>query len=443
MAQRPPRARLVKTEAPDVFVRPSEDRSLPEIPDNAPYCFRGSNILMLQGPVGPFFYRLAQDLRWAGAKVHKINFNGGDWFYFPFGATNFADPIETFPRFLQRICDEKRIDTIMLFGDCRRMHRIASDIAERQGITVYVFEEGYLRPDYITMEKHGVNGRSAMPRSPIYYLNTPPPEPHSPSPVGQTIWHATGWAFTYYFWAVALWPFFPKYQHHRPLSWFDGLRWVRGSARKFWYGWTERKAVDQLLDEDAAPFFLVPLQVHNDAQIGVHSLFDDIEEFVREVTHSFASHAPQNAKLVFKHHPMDRPYTDYSRLIRKLRKKTGLGERLVYVHDVHLPTLLNHAEAIITINSTTGLSAIHHGKPTLVLGEAVYRIDGLTANTSLDAFWTAYAAYPVHRELYLRFRQQLVYRTQLNGNFYRRLDIPGTATGIDWARPAPPQPRAD
>ena len=427
-------ARLVSDNRSNLPEQQDRSDDLPAIPDDAPYCFRERNILMLQGPVGPFFKRLATDLQWAGAKVHKVNFNGGDWFYYPTGATSFTDSMDNFPDFLNRICDEKRIDVIMLFGDCRTMHRTASEIAATLDIEVYVFEEGYIRPDYITMECHGVNGRSTMPRAGIFYLNAPAPEPVSTSTVGQSIWHATAWAFTYYFWAIILWPFFPRYRHHRPLSWFEGLAWVLGAARKYWYRWKNRPDVDRLLAENPPPFFLVPLQVHNDAQIGVHSKFDTVEQFIRYTVTSFATHAPDNALLVLKHHPMDRPYADYTRLIRGLREETELHDRLIYVHDPHLPALINNAKGLVTINSTTGMSAIHHGKPTLALGDAIYRIEGLTASVTLDEFWNRADEFPVHPDLYRNFRHQLIYRTQLNGNFYRRIKIPGTLAGIDWAR---------
>ena len=392
---------------------------------------------MLQGPVGPFFDLLAHDLRWAGANVHKVNFNGGDWFFFPRNATSFAGREKEFPAFLKRICDEKRVDTMMLFGDCRRMHRMAAELAEQRGIELLVFEEGYIRPDYITMERHAVNGGRAMPRSGIFYLNTAAPEPAAPAPVGQTIWHSIVLAFTYYFWAVALSPFFPRYRHHRPLSWFEGLLWVRGAARKYWYQLLNRKVVARLTAAEHAPFFLVPLQVHNDAQVAVHSAFETVTAFIEHVVQSFADHAPADRRLVFKHHPMDRAYTDYSRVLRKLARTTGLGDRLIYVHDPHLPTLLGQAEGVVTINSTTGFSAIHHGKPTLVVGDAIYRIDGLAASTTLDRFWSTAGQFPVHRELYNCVRRQLIHRTQINGNFYRRLPIPGIRAGIDWSRGKP------
>jgi capsular polysaccharide export protein len=43
--------------------------------------FSGKRVLMLQGPVGPFFARLATDLALVGAVVFKVNFNGGDWLF--------------------------------------------------------------------------------------------------------------------------------------------------------------------------------------------------------------------------------------------------------------------------------------------------------------------------------------------------------------------------
>ena len=43
----------------------------------------------------------------------------------------------------------------------------------------------------------------------------------------------------------------------------------------------------------------------------------------------------------------------------------------------------------VTVNSTAGLGAIEMGLPTIVLGEAIYDMPGLTHQSALDAFWTA------------------------------------------------------
>lgn len=43
--------------------------------------FSGKNVLLLQGPVGTFFHRLAIKMEKNKTKVLKLNFNGGDFFF--------------------------------------------------------------------------------------------------------------------------------------------------------------------------------------------------------------------------------------------------------------------------------------------------------------------------------------------------------------------------
>ncbi|MEM1276156.1 MAG: hypothetical protein AAGH74_06510, partial [Pseudomonadota bacterium] len=44
---------------------------------------------------------------------------------------------------------------------------------------------------------------------------------------------------------------------------------------------------------------------------------------------------------------------------------------------------------LVTINSTTGLSALRAGCPVKSLGKAIYDLPGLTHRGSLDSFWRA------------------------------------------------------
>ena len=49
-------------------------------------------ILLLQGPMGPFFDHLARFLEEQGRSVFKVNLNGGDeWFYRQPGAVAFRE----------------------------------------------------------------------------------------------------------------------------------------------------------------------------------------------------------------------------------------------------------------------------------------------------------------------------------------------------------------
>ena len=372
------------------------------------------------------------DLEQAGAQVFKVNFNGGDCLFYPFRAFNFRGSMEDWPAYLETLSDQLDIDVLLLFGDCRPIHRLAHEVAHRRGLEIGVFEEGYIRPNHITLERFGVNGNSLVSRNPIFYLNNPMPSIEPPLPVGNTFWVTAMWAALYYLAAGLLKPFFLHYRHHRPLTWLEGLPWLRSIWRKGYYALKERSILARLTGELNGRYFLVPLQVYNDAQIHTHSGFKSIGNFVDEVMLSFAKHAPQDAALVIKHHPMDRGYHDYTRLIRKRIGELGLQGRCFYIHDQHLPTLMVHSRGVVVINSTVGLSALHHGAPLKVCGNAIYDMPGLTFQRGLDDFWQNAQQSKPDNLLLQRFNGYLVQHTQLNGSFYKRLPIIASFAGLRW-----------
>jgi capsular polysaccharide export protein len=375
--------------------------------------------LLLQGPMGPFFERLATTLRAHGQQVWKVNFNAGDDFFFRGDQVlRFSEPLEQWPARLRKLVAELRLDAIVLFGQSRRMHQQAIAEAQALGVAVFVFEEGYVRPDYVTLEVGGVNAESPLPRDPAFYrdLNSEPLP--APLPTGQSFSKVAAAAIAYSVARSVGHARYPHYRHHRSIAPLrQGVKWAHGAWRKWWYRVAERHMQDFL----AAPaqhkrFFLVPLQVYNDSQIRRHSTYKDVPEFIREVLRSFAHHAPADQLLVFKHHPLDRPYNDYTRLIAREAAALGIGDRVHYIHDQHLPTLLKHASGVITVNSTTGLQALYHGTPVIPLGECMYAIKGLVHPGPLDSFWRDPG--PVDVELFQRFRNHLVRETQLNASFY-------------------------
>ncbi len=54
------------------------------------------------------------------------------------------------------------ITDLVLYGDTRPIHAQAIALAKDRGITVHVFEEGYLRPYWVTYERSGANGHSRL-----------------------------------------------------------------------------------------------------------------------------------------------------------------------------------------------------------------------------------------------------------------------------------------
>ena len=74
--------------------------------DARPDTLRDKRVLLLQGPVGPFFRRLATLLRAAGAEVHKVNFNGGDCLFYPTDALTWRGHPAEWPQFLARLLEQ-------------------------------------------------------------------------------------------------------------------------------------------------------------------------------------------------------------------------------------------------------------------------------------------------------------------------------------------------
>ena len=57
---------------------------------------------------------------------------------------------------------EHGITDLVLYGDTRPIHAMAIARAKAAGVTVHVFEEGYLRPWWVTYERGGANGHSPV-----------------------------------------------------------------------------------------------------------------------------------------------------------------------------------------------------------------------------------------------------------------------------------------
>lgn len=378
----------------------------------------GRSYLLLQGPMGSFFQELADWLRTKNRTVKRVLFNAGDCLYCTDSdAYSFNDKANHFSTWLNKVRQIYDFDSIVCFGDCRPIHLSAKAWANEHGVRFLAFEEGYIRPNFITLELGGVNAFSSTPKDPKYYRY------HHPHPKQEIIeieghFFPRAWAATCYY--VISWfkkNQFPHYRHHKIFSpWKETDYWVRSAWRKQLYNITERKIDNRLQTELKGKYYLAILQVYNDSQIKNHSHYDDVRDYIIEVIRSFAEYAPKDKYLVFKHHPMDRGHRFYGTLINELCDELNIKNKILYVHDLHLPTMLKNAKSVITINSTAGLSALHHAKALKVMGKALYDIEGLTYQHSLDRFWST--NFNPDIKLFRNFKDILIYKTQLNGVFY-------------------------
>ncbi|MBN3746212.1 capsular biosynthesis protein [Burkholderia sp. Se-20373] len=388
------------------------------------------SFLVLQGTASPFFSRLSGALRRRGHATHRVNFCGGDLLY---GGANAAldyrgEPAGL-PDWYAQIVRSKDISDVIMFGDCRDIHRPMHDVAQAGGLNVHVFEEGYIRPHWLTLERHGVNGRSRLPRDPSWYLDQRVSTPSSApgQPTGYNLYERAFHDISYRVANTLFAARFPHYRSHRPRN---GLVEYSGLASRMLSKRSYASEAEQVTDEllvSRHPYYLFPLQLNSDAQIVAHSPFDGVLAAIDQVLASFARHAREDMHLVIKNHPLDTGLIDYRRHVRQRAAELGIGARLRFVDAGHLPTLLEHARGVVVVNSTVGLSALHHRRPLIALGTAIYDMPGLTWQGGLDAFWRD--AGPPDSVLYQAFLDYVMHHTQINGDFYTRTGIEMAVAG--------------
>ena len=378
------------------------------------------HFLFLRGPFGSFFAQVAQRLGMAGAKVSKIVFDGGDlsdWGYFR-PHTAYKDGEETWPAWIDKYLVDRKITDLVVLNDCIEVHLTAIAAAKRRGLRIHVFEEGYFRPRWITLETEGVNAYSPCPRDPAFYRDHG--EPLIKAAVGDAdVGKPTTWlilrAIGHYFNKVFLAPIYPRGRNPFALPVFAQ---IVGSALRYFKNkidsrTTRRRAA--WLTDSPEPYFLALMQRAGDSQLWRHSNYTN-ETFAAEVIESFSQHAAPDARLVFKLHPLDPGMVDYEGMVDRLAAENGISRRVTFLDGGNLNVLARKAQGAVTINSTAGLATIGFGCPTKVLGRAVYDIEGLTDRKPLSRFWNKPEA--PDNDLFLRYRHVMMERTQINGAYY-------------------------
>lgn len=206
-----------------------------------------NHILLLQGKMGTFFCRFASFLMGQGKTVHKINFNAGDAFFYCHkdNMDNYRGKPEAFDEFLQDIIDKHQIDAVVCFNDCRPYHDVAQIVCSVNGVSLFVFEEGYLRPDYITLEEHGINGYSQLDPA---LINTLKRANDKPKYTANRFWRLCVASIIYYIVVFFGRGRYPYYQHYRGLTiWQEAGAWLIAPVRKAWRYLPDKRLEKQLI----------------------------------------------------------------------------------------------------------------------------------------------------------------------------------------------------
>jgi capsular polysaccharide export protein len=365
------------------------------------------HFLFLQGLPGPFFRILGEALRGKGHKVSRINMNGGDWLDWRIGsAVSYRGKADGWPEWLRVHVIENEITDIILFGELRPRHRAAMMLAAELSLRVFEFEEGYLRPNHVTIDQWGGGQKIATGQVPVKLSEEVPVDGHFRRRMTESAW--------YWLAAAIARPIFWHYRSHRlHPAWLELLYWSRRRLFKSREKKRSKEAVKAIGDR---PFFLFPLQLDGDAQIVGRSTFASMTHALDHVLTSFATHAPADALLLVKRHPFDPDLTNWAAQLAEQSGQWGIADRVFYVSRFDLDPLLLRCAGVVTVNSTVGPLALARGRPVHVLGKAIYDQPGLVDPGPLEWFWTT--PQPPEPGAFAAFTSRLKAHSQVNGGFH-------------------------
>ncbi|MEM1313588.1 MAG: capsular biosynthesis protein [Pseudomonadota bacterium] len=345
-------------------------------------------MLLLQGPSSLFFSYLGDALAARGARVLRAQTCPGDaLFWRRPGGVPYRGRAEGWPEWIRGVMAREGVTDLAFLGARRAAHAGALPAARALGVRLHHIELGYVRPDWLTVEPEGGGADGRFPRdwAAIEALaRAAPPEEtrvYRSSFAGMAAmdvaWNLSNWLFS--------WATHPAYRRHaiwHPLAEYGGFLWTQARA-----GAARRQAQAVLRDWAGAPAFLFPLQLRTDFQVRAHGPHEDLRVTAAEVARSFAAHAPAEARLLVKNHPVDNGLTPWRRLVKDAAG--AAADRVEVIDGGDLPALLAASPGVVTVNSTVGLSALRLGRPVKALGAAIFDLPGLTDPQPLEGFWSA------------------------------------------------------
>ncbi len=389
-------------------------RDLVESEDEA----RGERILFLQGPPSIFWRELADAFDLAGATVSKIHFAPADLLFWRGPADRFSGSLDDWRAYLRRYLHVKEITRIFLYADRLPHHQAAIELARAENIAVHVMENGYLRPDWLTLERNGMGRYSEMSRDPktisaaaVQYEDVEQATLY-PHPFFQEAWREVVFHLVNGLTPRRIWRFDHNRYYHPVV---DYGSFALNSLGNLFKGRKTRGVCAKLLLKEL-PFYFAPLQLQSDYAVRDNSDYDHVGDMIDEVVASFAKHAPRATRLLFKTHPHDNGYENWARRVARAARRHNVSRRVCVIDGGPFGTLVNASKGVVVINSTSGLHALRALKPVIALGDAVYDVPGLTHQRGLDSFWSKPDA--IDSKLVRDFVRLLGGTVQVKGSFF-------------------------
>lgn len=378
--------------------------------------------LFLQGPHGPFFQQLGRMLRHTGARVYRVGFNAGDQAFWRDNSSYipYHGPADQWPETLTNLIADKNITDLVLYGDTRPIHARAIEGARAAGLRIHVYEEGYMRPYWVTYERGGSNGHSRLMQMDVAQMRKVLDTSHAEASIPPASWgdmrHHIFYGAVYHGFLLLKNRRYQNFKPHRDLGVADEFRLYLRRLLLMPAQAIERRISTRRIRRGGFPYHLALLQLEHDASFQAHSPFATITDFLKTVVEGFTEGAPGHHHLVFKAHPLEDGRVPIRRILKQLAHTHGVTGRVHYVRGGKLARLLDEARSAVTVNSTAAQQVLWRGIPLKTFGAAVYAKPEFVSTKPLVDFFAG--AERPDREAYTVYRRYLLETSQVAGGFY-------------------------
>ncbi|HEY0275337.1 MAG TPA: capsular biosynthesis protein [Paenirhodobacter sp.] len=361
-------------------------------------------------------------LRMAGHAVWRVGFNRGDEIFWPDRDSyiRYANKAENWAEVVSELMVAHGITDLVLYGDTRPIHAEAIDAARRLGLKVHVFEEGYLRPYWVTYERDGSNGHSRLMSLSVPQMRAALAQSEIEFPDAPPRWgdmrHHVFYGALYHTFVMMNNGGYPNFEPHRDITVRQEFRlYLRRLLTMPWH-YLQRAIATRKVRHSGFPIHLVLMQLEHDSSFRMHSDFTSQTEFIDLVMAGFAKGAPKHHHLVLKAHPLEDGRAPICRAIAQATRKYGLEGRVHHIRGGKLAGLMGQARSAVTVNSTAGQQALWRGLPLKAFGRAVYNQPEFVSSQSIEEFF-ANPRRPDTRA-YRDYRHYLLETSQVPGGFY-------------------------
>ena len=315
---------------------------------------------------------------------------------------------------------EKGVTDLVLYGDTRPIHAHAVQEAREMGLRIHVFEEGYLRPYWVTYERGGANGHSRLMEMSVDTMrraleNSDMDTALPPASWGDMRQHIF-YGAAYHGCVLLFNRRYRNFRPHRALTVGQEFKLYLKRLVLMPAQAVERRIATWRIKHGGFPYHLALLQLEHDASFQAHSPFSTMTDFLETVIDGFSRGAPRHHHLVIKAHPLEDGRAPIRSVLRRLAREHGIADRVHYVRGGKLAGLLDEARSAVTVNSTAAQQVLWRGIPLKTFGEAVYAKPEFVSTKPLRDFFAG--AERPDRKAYADYRRYLLETSQVAGGFY-------------------------